>query len=363
MGHLERNSCSGRAKIKAMVRTQKAAAIPAGRLVLLFVLFFAICCGLGYPILNRIDWRQAPGGLDDVQVYAAMVMDTPKTDAADHTRFRVLTPSLARPIYRIGAGHTGSWDPAMFALLVVNGLFVAGTVTVLMAIVNAETGSYATALGAALLYLLNFAVPNLRLVGMIDAGEAFFFVLVIWGLAANRYWTLPLWSVLGATAKESFVPFLVVFTLVWWISSRKKMANAASAAGWIGASWIAGLCSIVAVQWQVTGHYQSLLQFGLGLHQNSAYMAHLAGSMHDRNLWYIFVWLLPVSLVRVKVFPRSWRVATVAACAMAFVLDAFYGGPPGAIGRALFTVAGPLLCASAGLLLFQPNMAEECRTG
>jgi hypothetical protein len=36
----------------------------------------------------------------------------------------------------------------------------------------------------------------------------------------------------------------------------------------------------------------------------------------------------------------------------AFALDAYYGGGPGTIGRALFSIAGPLLCASVALLLF-----------
>jgi hypothetical protein len=44
-------------------RTQPVAdlpgAIPRGRLWLMFALFFSICCGLGYPSLNRVDWRQA----------------------------------------------------------------------------------------------------------------------------------------------------------------------------------------------------------------------------------------------------------------------------------------------------------------
>jgi len=32
-------------------------------------------------------------------------------------------------------------------------------------------------------------------------------------------------------------------------------------------------------------------------------------------------------------------------------LDAFYGGAPGTIGRALFTIAGPVLSLSSAMLL------------
>jgi hypothetical protein len=72
----------------------------------------------------------------------------------------------------------------------------------------------------------------------------------------------------------------------------------------------------------------------------------------DRNLWYIFFWLLPLSLLRLKRLPRNWRVATAVTSAVAFALDAYYGGYPGTIGRALFSIAGPLLCASVAILLF-----------
>ena len=115
------------------------AAVPRSRLLLLFLLFFFICCGLGYPILNRIDWRQAPGGLDDVLKYAALVTTAPTPDLNQHMQFRVLVPYLARPIYRIAKNHIGTWDPIMFALLVVNSTFVALTVTVLLIVVHRAT--------------------------------------------------------------------------------------------------------------------------------------------------------------------------------------------------------------------------------
>jgi hypothetical protein len=57
------------------------------------------------------------------------------------------------------------------------------------------------------------------------------------------------------------------------------------------------------------------------------------------------------AIPNLKRFPKSWLIPTVAASAMAFVLDAYYGGAPGTVGRALFSVAGPLLSLSSALLL------------
>jgi hypothetical protein len=337
--------------------TYPAGAVPRSRLFLLFLLFFLICWGLGYASLNRIDWRMAPGGLTDVRVYAGIVTGAPPVDPNDHMQFRVLIPYLARPFYHLAKNHLGSWDPVMFGLLVVNSCFVAATATVLLAVVCGEIGSYAVALGAALLFLLNFAIPNLRLVGLIDAGEGFFLMLLVWSLLREHYWTLPIWGVLGAAAKESFVPFLIVFTFSWWICSRKtsqapRSSGSRMVFSWIIFSWIAAFASMSTVQYAVTHVFRSPLQFGLDLHHNTAYGTQFLSSLFDRNLWYIFLWLLPLSAFRLSRFSRNWRVAVLATTITAFALDAYYGGEPGTVGRALFSIAGPLLTASAALLLF-----------
>jgi hypothetical protein len=328
------------------------AGVPRSRLLLLFLVFFFICCGLGYPVLNRIDWRQAPGGLNDVVTYASLVTTSPTPDLSQHMQFRVLVPYLARPIYRMAKDRIGTWDPIMFGLLVVNSFFVALTVTLLLIVVHRQLGSYGVALGSALIYLLNFAVPNLRLAGMIDAGEAFFLMALVWSLFREDYWMLPLWAVIGATAKESFVPFLIVFSLSWWLCSRRGLRRPSTAAIWMVASWIAGLVSLAVLQWRITHVFRSPLSFGLDLHQNSAYLGQFLSSFRDRNLWYIFFWLLPLSLLRLRRLPLNWRIATAVTSATAFALDAYYGGGPGTIGRALFSISGPLLCASVAIFLF-----------
>jgi hypothetical protein len=326
--------------------------VSRSRLLLLFLTFFFICWGLGYPILNRIDWRQGPGGLNDVVTYAGLVTAPPTADLNQHMQFRILVPYLARPIYRVAKNRIGTWDPIMFGLLVVNSFFVALTVTLLLIVVQRQLGSYAVALGSALIYLLNFAVPNLRLAGMIDAGEAFFLMALVWSLFQEDYWMLPLWAVIGATAKETFVPFLMVFSFSWWLCARRGLRRPSTAAIWMITSWIAGLGSLALLQWKITHVFRSPLRFGLDLHENSSYLGHFLSSFGDRNLWYIFFWLLPLSVLRLKRLPRNWRVATAVTSAMAFALDAYYGGYPGTIGRALFSIAGPLLCASAAILLF-----------
>ena len=332
--------------------------VATARVALLFCIFFLIACGLGYPVLNRFDPRQTPG-LSDVKAYASIVTGTASVGAGDmrFRRFRVLVPWLARPFYWLARGRFGTWDPVMFGLLVADSLFVAGTAVLIVILGNRQLGSSAAGLVGALLYLVNFAVPNLRLVGLVDAGEGFFLLALLWSLSEFELWALPVIAVLGALTKESFIPFSIVFMSAWWVSTRpdrnddrKHFPDAA----WILTSWVLSFAAMIGLQWSITGRYVSPLQFGFALHRGGGY--HFAVSLHDRNLWYIFLWLLPTAIPNLKRFPKSWLIPVGATCAMAFVLDAYFGGAPAAgsaWGRALFSIAGPVLSLSSALLLLR----------
>jgi hypothetical protein len=174
-----------------------------------FCLFLLIAWGLGYPTLNRYDPRQTPG-LTDVQSYAALVIGAPTLDAG-HLRFRALVPWVARPFYQLAKGRFGSWDPVMFGILVADALFVAATALLIVVLGTRNMDRYVVSLVASLLYLLNFAVPNLRLAGLVDAGEGFFLLVVFWSLSELKLWTLPFVEALGALTKESFIPLRIVF--------------------------------------------------------------------------------------------------------------------------------------------------------
>ncbi len=335
--------------------------IATASVALLFCVFFLIACGLGYPVLNRFDPRQTPG-LSDVKTYASLVTGAPSLDAG-HVRFRVLVPWLAKPFYLLARGRVATWDPVRFGLLVADSVFVAGTAVliVLLGVVlgSRKLGSSAAGLVGALLYLVNFAVPNLRLVGLVDAGEGFFLLALLWSLSEFELWALPVIAVLGALTKESFIPFGIVLTLAWWFSSRRDRNSDRSrnhflpSAAWILISWVLSLAALIGLQWTIAGRFVSPLEFGLALHRGDDYLGHFVSSLHDRNLWYIFLWLLPTAIPNLKRLPKSWLIPVGSTCAMAFVLDAYFGGAPGTVGRALFSIAGPVLSLSSALLLLR----------
>jgi len=297
-----------------------------------------------------------------------MVTGANDFDAGDmrSRRFRVLVPADAQPFYLLARGRIGSWDPVMFGLLIADSLFVAATATLVFAIGHNIPGSSAVGLVGALLYLVNFAVPNLRLVGLVDAAEGFFVLAALWSLSKRKMWLLPLIAILGALSKESFLPFFVAITAAWWLSddryhrnddrnrrnddrNRRNYGDAAL----ILISWALSVAAMIAVQWAVVGRLVSPMQFGLALQRGDW---HFAFPFLDRSLFYIFIWLLPTALPNLKRFPKPWLISVGTTCVVAFVLDGYFGGGPSAgssWGRTLFSIAGPLLSLSSALFLLR----------
>ncbi|HTG15133.1 MAG TPA: hypothetical protein VK747_07670, partial [Blastocatellia bacterium] len=272
-----------------------------GHLVLLFLLFFLICFGLGYPTLKRYDPR-APGNNSDSTDYYAMV--TGDIQQANFRSYRVLVPYSARPLYRLADGHVGQWDPVFLSLLIINSMFTAAAALFLISIGHRVTGDYGTALLGAMIYLVNFAIANFQLAGLVDSGEAFFMMTVAWTLVTRRWPLLPLLAIPGAMAKETFVPFSVVFAAVW-LMTRSRTERKVTHAGWIVAMGVAGVATIIAVQSSVTGHLVYPWQLEVAHASLDDYLARLVGCFRRHEFWYVFGWLLPLGIWRLRDLPRE----------------------------------------------------------
>jgi hypothetical protein len=315
---------------------------------MLWSFFFAVCIGLGYPTLNRYD----PGLRNpDASEYSKMVRG--EEGVATHFRHRVLIPGLARPIFRAATGRVGSWNPAYFALLLVNSWFVSGTAFLLFMVVCRNMGNPNIALLSSAIYLLNFAVPNLLLAGLVDSGEAFFLMALVWALSAECFFLLPLAAVLGSLAKETFLPFSLVFTATWMVMKGRQRPPVKQVM-WLVASGLAGAASLTAVLTATNGYLLFPWTYGGMLRSSLASPATAAAALKDLNFWYVFAWLLPLGLCRLKHLPREWVVASfvTALVAMGFTAyhnDARNAGP--AAARPIFSIAGPILSFSVALLL------------
>ncbi len=325
--------------------------IGPGRGILLWSLFFLICFGLGYATLNRYDPRTV--GIADSISYYDLVARGP-TASLGHTQFRVLVPFLAKPFFRLAIGRVGTWNPVFFGLLMANSLLVATTAFLLVRIGNQQVGDLAVALLGATFYLLNFDVPNLRLAGLIDAGEGCFLMFLVWALFEERWWLLPLVGVLGALTKESFVLYSAILVSTWWLVSSRRHASRFSRAVWVLVMVAVEFVTVMILQASLTGHVLWPWQFAATLDGGAGYVRRFFVLLLDRQSWYDFIWLLPLGLWQLKRLPRPWVVACAATLLCPLALSAYHNAQPGTWGRAAFSIAGPLLSLSVALLVSRP---------
>ncbi len=338
------------------------------RPVVQWLVFFLICLGLGYAGLNRYDPAKI-GGTSDAAVYRDMVVRGAPPEVASisdplmrlgraENYYRILVPRVARPFYLLMNGRSGSWDAALFGLLIANSLFTSATGSLLVAVGRRLGVSLPTALLAATLYLLNFAVANLNLAGLIDSGEACFLMAVVWSLLAGRWYLLPLWGILGALAKETFAPLSIVFVLGWWFAAEPGSRLRLSRIPWICALAISSVLTVAIAMSSVAGGWMWPWGFAASMHAGVGFVAGLRGCIFNHTFWYVFAWLLPLGILRLRRLPLPWVVASGAAFCAALALGA-YNDAGGNATRALFSVAGPILSLSAAMFMTGPGLTLE----
>lgn len=142
--------------------------LEAGRLVMLWLLFFSFAFALGYPTLNRYDPRIVG---NDQNAYHEMVTHTTVPDYAPFG-YRLLVPSVAKPFYWLARGRSGTWDPVWFGMLVANSLFCSTFSILQLSMGFRILRNLPLALLGCTLVLMNYAVPDLWLSGYVDASEA-----------------------------------------------------------------------------------------------------------------------------------------------------------------------------------------------
>ncbi len=311
--------------------------------LLLGPLFFLICFGLGYPILNRYDPGKIPG-TSDAAGYCDMVRN-PLHIAS----YRPLVPALAKPFYWMAEGRIASWDPALFGMLVATSILTAATAVTIIAIGLRCGLSYVTSLAGTMLFLVNFAVPNWNLAAYIDSGEAFFLALVVWSLLSARWYLLPLWASPGSLSKETFAPFAFVFAMVWWLSDRPLRPRRL---GWVAGLGLLASATVLLSFSSSGGFVLGAMHYtiAMGVFSRVGFAPALLNCLTAHEFWFTFIWLLPLGLTRLSRMDRRWVWATAAT----FLLALFFGAYNNALGnttRAFFNISGHLLSLSAAAFL------------
>lgn len=316
--------------------------------LVLLGLFWLMGFSLGFPTLNRYQ-PQAPT-LADAQYYAEMVeVGIGNMPNVGHWRYRVLVPTLARPVYLAAKGHIGTWEPRFFALLVVNAGFCAVTALALFSLAERLLGDSRLGLGAAFLFLLHFNTANFYLSGLVDSAEVCLLTLTLLAMERNCWPALPILGLLGGAAKETFVGFSGLLAGGWWL------------AGWRAQGWRPGqVLAIAAMGFMALG---AVLALWSGLSGHLVLPGGVAGSYHvetslaqrlseipaflaNRAFWYSFAWLLPLAILGWRRLPVQWIWAASLSLAGALFMSVWAGAGDN-VGRPLFSAAGPIMIIAA----------------
>jgi hypothetical protein len=251
-------------------------------------------------------------------------------------------------------GHVGTWDPVFFGLLVSNSLFFSAAACLLVTIGCIVIGDQALALLGGMLYLLSFAAGNYHLSGMVDSSQAFVMVAVIRTLLAEKWSWLVLWGMIGAFTKETSTPICVAFASGWWLASRSRDGFDWNKAFWILAMAAAGLGTLTILMLNVSVYLPwsfAASERAVNVAQDF-YLANVFRCFANHEFLYVFVWLLPLGLSRVRLFPRPWVTASLAGVIASVAMGA-YSGANGNTVRPMFNAAGPILSLSAALSIYR----------
>jgi hypothetical protein len=172
---------------------------------------------------------------------------------------------------------------------------------------------------------------------------------------------------LGALAKETFVPLAGVFTFGWWLSSQRRASDRMRKLFWGTAMIITGIVTIIITRLAISatlggGHSLDVALRGLGVLSQSnpgpGYLSRLGTALSSRSFWYVFIWLLPLGIAGLRRLPRTWVIASVASAVIALVLG-LYRNIEGNLARPIFDVLGPMLSLSAAIWLSRSLVERE----
>lgn len=322
-----------------------------GSCLLLTLLFYIISFSLGYHIINKFIVELVPAAAD-ASIYLDLVKHGTSAIGSDHRSSRILMPMLARGISFILPAKLGKWDLHVFSLLLVNAAVCTGIGLIIYYIGRWLRLSAQTAFIAALLFFLNFAVTNYYLASLVDAGECLCLLLTACALLVGRWYWLPIIGLLGISTKETFFPIATIFICAWGLYEiwRKRQVDYAKVA-WFLLFCVLSFMMVVALKSMAYGKLTYPWQYAAKLYHIYPGVSWLRVMLELKSFLYVFIWLLPLGLLRLTRFPQVWVFASFMSILVILAMSIWAGTSGAAISRYIFNLAGPLLCLSAALYL------------
>lgn len=325
---------------------------------ILLGLFLVIAFGLGYATLNRYDPRNT--GVSDTGCYYHMASWEYRDVEAPY-RFRVLVPTLVAGVQKLLPKAIGTWNTLSLAFLIVDAAFVALTAWMVGRIAASCAPLPLCDIVASFLYLCSYVVVNEHMVGLVDAGEAFFFTAIMLATVRGRLLLLPFLAIMGVAAKETVIYWSAAFWFAWWlpeIIQRGWTANRRGL-GVVIASLLAGTLTIVGLHATVGDHADEYHQASLSLLK--AMPRNLLSCVATPSHVYTFAYLAPLGVFGLAHVPARLRHALLVTALFALALSA-YANIGGNAHRPMFASLGPLLSVASSIWLVRLGMPTSMHT-
>ena len=322
-------------------------------LFLVFLLSFLMAAGLGYQGLNRF-YAPDLNQLSDAYYYFHIVENGISEILVDKAgrSTRLLMPMLGKLVLQI-TPELGSWNRTAFALLFVGSMFVAGICCQIYYVARRLKLDGSVAIGAVFIYLLNFQVTNIFVVGLIDGAFAFFIILYVILSFERRYLWLPVIAILGVVTKEVFLPFVCSYSFIliaydYW--TEKKVKVQAIVSGAISA--VICLVLFLYLRQLSMGSLVTPLQHAEGLWPgNAPLFINPLGTL--MRFSYVFGWLLPLAILSIGQIDPRLRTPLLLSLIPMLVLGTVAAISGNGYGRISFNVVGPVFAIAASLTIFR----------
>jgi len=289
--------------------------------VKILFIFFLICLGLGYAVLNRFDPASLVS-MNDTAFYTAIVINGIDGVSADFPD-RILVPYLAHLVFLI-IPKIGSWNMVNFALLIVNSFFTSLSAMLILKMSYKITKKIEYSILSCMFFLLNFHVINFYLVSSIDSAYGFSLLLLIYSLYSQKFNYLPILAILGCMIKEVFLPVGSGFILGWIIYELYKYKNIETTRVILFISFMAiGVITILLSDLMINSGNDTFLYW-------SQYTQNLSSNKVEFSLFAIFIgaikffftlgWVLILAIPSLKHLPYNIVFASFFACTITIIL-------------------------------------------
>ena len=310
-----------------------------------FIFVFHIFFSVGYSNI-KIETADLKLINNDAYIYRDIAENGFSNHYEDHRSTRVLIPGLSYLFSRINYGGEKFNTPG------VNIFFVSSIISFLSLISLVYlTKIYfdtKTSLLVAAFFLLSFSMSNYMFMGYPDTAEFLLSTLLFIALSQKRYFYIIPIFLIAALNRESFILFASPVIFTWSLYKENKNDRIKILSIGVAAS-ILFLLIIYVLKTLLQDEQDIFVNQIIGWVGFNKFLMYI-DSNHIRMFLYSMILLLPLGLIGAFVKKELfYLILTI--CFIYFIVGGLFIGSGAAVGRYLFSSAGPLLLIGQACLL------------